>query len=109
MKNETTRAFSVYVEAISDAEQIGPLNLRSEWAADPDAFVVYIGRQYDAVTAVAMGSEYILTILHHVKNSRVGICSNGTADWADYDNVTTAVDDYLNDPDTFEARNSFRD
>jgi hypothetical protein len=52
-----------------------------------------------------MGSEYELTILHHVENSRVGICSNGTADWAGYDDVAIAVEDYINDPDAFMLRN----
>jgi hypothetical protein len=32
------RTFDLYPEAITDAEQIGPLDLREEWSVDPGAF-----------------------------------------------------------------------
>ncbi len=105
MQNKAPRTFSLYVETITDAEQIGPLDLREEWAADPEGFNVYTATQYDAETTEYLGSTCDLTVLWYIEAGRVGICSNGTADWAYYDDVTAAVEDYINNPDEFEFWN----
>lgn len=51
------------------------------------------------------GSGSVGNILHIPGEGRVGIAWGGTADWADYDDVDAALDAYLHDTETFEARN----
>ncbi len=99
----TQYTFSTYA---ADRDEITALDLREEMDkldAEGTPYWTYTAEVYDAETTEHLPLRSLQIV--EVDDGRFGICTNGTSDWADYSDIEQAVDDYLNDPDEFEARN----
>lgn len=101
--NMTQYAPAIYT---ADRDDISAIDLRKEMDkldAEGTPYWTYTAEVYDEETTEHLPLRSLQIV--EVDGGRFGICSNGTSDWADYPDLEQAVNDYLNDPDTFAARN----
>lgn len=82
------------------AEDLSAIDLREEatnhtaQSGEPNCYVIEIDGQAERAEAVWFS-----------RTDRIGIAWGANADWADYDDPEQAINDYLNDGETYAARN----